>query len=131
MMPNFDDDKVQGLDPKMIRMYDQVARDYAVGTQRFQGMANRIGVPADCRALHLNYSYALSRNPVMITETARRLVGGDYAGLHRMLSTVARDLSEKYGTADSELYRICNEYNVQKSFTIGDNGAGGGSILGF
>ena len=111
--------------------YDQIAREYVVGTQRFQGMAGRIGVPADCRVLHLNYSYALSRNPVLITETAHRLVGGDYAGLHRMLSTVGRDLDEKYAAADSELSRLCGEYNVRKSFTIGDNGGGGGSILGF
>ncbi len=131
MMPNFDDDKVQGLDPQMVRMYDRIAREYVVGTQRFQGMAGRIGVPADCRVLHLNYSYALSRNPVLITETAHRLVGGDYAGLHRMLSTVGRDLDEKYAAADSELSRLCSEYNVRKSFTIGDNGGGGGSILGF
>ena len=132
MMPNFEDDKVQRLDPQMVRMYDQIAREYAVGTQRFQMMAGRVGVPADCRVLHLNYSYALSRNPVLITETARRLVGGDYAGLHRMLTTVGRDLDEKYSAADSELNRLCGEYNVRKSFTIGDNGGGGGgSILGF
>jgi len=131
MMPNFEDDKVQRLDPEMVRMYDRIARDYAVGTQRFQGMANRIGIPAECRVLHLNYSYALSRNPVLITQTAQRLVAGDYAGLHRMLTVVGRDLNEKYATADSELSRLCGEYNVRKSFTIGDNAGGGGSILGF
>ena len=122
---------LHAIDPQMVRMYDRIAREYVVGTQRFQGMAGRIGVPADCRVLHLNYSYALSRNPVLITETAHRLVGGDYAGLHRMLSTVGRDLDEKYAAADSELSRLCSEYNVRKSFTIGDNGGGGGSILGF
>ena len=79
----------------------------------------------------MNYSFALSRNPVLISETAHRLVAGDYAGLHRMLSTVGRDLNEKYATADSELSRLCGEYNVRKSFTIGDNGGGGGAILGF
>lgn len=130
MMPNFEEDNVQALDPRVVAMYNRTAQEYAVGTRRFQVLAGRIGVPAECRVLHANYSYALSRNPALILETARRLVGGDYAGLHRMLGSVGRDLEEKYSAADGELGRICAEYNVRKSFDIG-NGSGGGSIFGF
>jgi hypothetical protein len=64
-------------------------------------------------------------------ETARRLVNGDYAGLHRMLRTVGGDLREKYGVADNELAGLCERYNVRKSFTIGDEGSGGRSLFGF
>jgi hypothetical protein len=131
MMPNFDDDSVQGLDPRMVGMYNRTAQEYAVATRRFQVMAGRIGVPPSCRTLHANYSYALSRNPAIILETGRRLVGGDYAGLHRMLGTVGPDIREKYAVADNELARLCDQYNVRKSFTIGDEGSGGRSIFGF
>jgi hypothetical protein len=130
MMPNFDSDKVQGLDPQMVQMYNRIAQEYAIGTRRFQLQAQRIGVPASCRVLHLNYSYALSRNPTIIVETARRLVAGDYGGLHQMLATVGADMNQKYSAADFELGRICGQYNMPKPFQIGE-GSSGGSIFGF
>jgi hypothetical protein len=131
MMPNFDEDNVQGLDPRIVQMYDRTAREYAMAGRRFQVAAARIGVPLACRTLHANYSYALSRHPVLIVETAHRLVGGDYAGLHQMLGTVGADVNEKFEAADQELERICDQYNERKPFTIGNPRSGGGSLFGF
>jgi hypothetical protein len=132
MLPNFDDNSVQRLDPQLVQMYNRTAQEYGVATRRFQAMAGRVGVPPSCRTLHANYSYALSRNPALIMETGRRLVQGDYAGLHRMLGTAGRDLREKYAVADNELSRLCDHFSVRKSFTIGDEGGGGGgSLFGF
>jgi hypothetical protein len=131
MMPNFDEDHVQGLDPQVVSMYNRTAQEYAMAGRRFQVAAGRIGVPLSCRVLHINYSYALSRNPVIITETARRLVNGDYGGLHQMLGTVGADINQKFDTADSELERICNQYSMRKPFSIGNGPAGGGNLFGF
>jgi hypothetical protein len=130
MMPNFDDEHVQALDPRLVAMYNRTAQEYAVAGRRFQVAAGRIGVPPSCRVLHANYSYALSRNPVIIMETAKRLVAGDYGGLHQMLSTVGADINTKFDTADDELARICDQYNMHKPFSIG-NGRAGGSLFGF
>jgi hypothetical protein len=130
MMPKFDEDSVQGLDPQLVTMYNRTAQEYAMAGRRFQAAAGRIGVPPSCRVLHLNYSYALSRNPVIILETGRRLVNGDYGGLHQMLGTVGADVNSKFDTADNELERICDQYNMRKPFQIG-NGRTGGSLFGF
>jgi hypothetical protein len=131
MMPNFDDDSVQGLNPQFVQMYDRTAREYAMAGRRFHAAAVRIGIPPACRTLHANYLFAISNHPVLINETARRLVGGDYAGLHQMLGTVAADVNAKFETADQELEQICDQYRERKPFTIGNPRTRGGSLFGF
>jgi hypothetical protein len=130
MMPKFDEDSVQGLDPQVVGMYNRTAMEYATAGRRFHAAAVRIGVPPSCRVLHANYAYALNRHPLLINETARRLVNGDYGGLHQMLGAVGADVNEKFATADSELERICDQYNMRKPFTLG-NARSGGSLFGF
>src|SRR5207248_1522801 len=116
----FDEDNVQAPDRQLVARYAVLARQYAQATIRFQAAARQIRVPAACRNLHANYSYALSRNPNLIMQTAQCLSNGNYGGLLQLRGSVGADIGTKFSAADSELARICDQYNVRKPFTIGD-----------
>jgi hypothetical protein len=120
MMPNFDDDSVQSLDPRLVNMYNQTARRYYMATRTFEARARRVGVPASCVPLHRYYSYALNRHPFVIDAIGRRLATRDLGGLLQMRGTLGADVDQKFTAADRELRRICDQYDVQKSFELGN-----------
>jgi hypothetical protein len=126
MAPNFDENS-QPPDQQLVRQYDQMAQQYSQATLRFQAEAQKVSVPLDCRKLHGYYSTALSLNPRLILETARRLGSGDYAGLLSMRNSIGKTIAENYQAADQELGRICDQYQVKKTFEIGSGG--GASVL--
>jgi hypothetical protein len=130
MAPNFDADNVQPPDRELVQRYAFLARQYAQATVRFQAAARRIRVPMACRVLHANYSYALSRNPAMIMQTAQCLSSGNFGGLLQLRGSVGADIGSKFATADMELGRICGQYDMRKPFSIGDSGSGT-SLFGF
>jgi hypothetical protein len=130
LAPNFDADNVQTPDRELVQRYAYLARRYARATIQFQAEARRIRVPLACRALHANYSYALSRNPTLIMQTAQCLASGNYGGLLQLRGSVGADIGSKFSAADMELGRICGQYNMQKPFSIGDSGSGS-SLFGF
>ncbi len=127
LMPNFDENS-QPPDQQMVRQFDQMAQQYAQATIRFQAAARQVSVPPACQKLHMYYSTALSLNPRLTQETARRLAAGDYAGLLAMRRDVGKTIEENYRAADDELARTCQQYEVRKTFDIGNSG-GGNSIL--
>jgi hypothetical protein len=127
MAPDFSENS-QPPDQQLVRQYDQMAQQYSQATLRFQTEAQRVSVPIACRKLHGYYSTALSLNPRLILETARRLGAGDYAGLLSMRSTTGKTIADNYRAADEELGRICDQYQVRKNFDIGNTG-GGTSVL--
>jgi hypothetical protein len=127
MAPDFSENS-QPPDQQLVRQYDQMAQQYSQATIRFQTEAQRVNVPLACRKLHGHYSTALSLNPRLILETARRLGAGDYAGLLAMRGSIGKTIADNYQAADAELGRICDQYGVRKQFDIGSSG-GGNSIL--
>lgn len=127
LMPNFNENS-QPPDQELVRQYGQMAQQYSQATVRFQTAAQQVSVPLACRKLHMYYSTALSLNPRLIQETARRLGGGDYTGLLGMRSSIGKTIEDNYRAADDELARICQEFSVRKPFDIGNTG-GGNSIL--
>jgi hypothetical protein len=128
LMPNFDSDNVRPPDQQVIGQFRQLAQEYTQATIRFQAAAQQVGVPAACRKLHADYSTALSMNPRTIQQAADSIASGNYSGLLSMRSSVGKNIEDYYRAADQELANICNQYNVRKSFDIG-NSSGGGDIL--
>jgi hypothetical protein len=129
LMPNFDSENLQPPDQQIVQQYNQLAQEYTQATVRFQAAAQQVGVPMACRKLHGYYSTALSMNPRLISETARSLATGNYSGLLAMRGSVGKQIEDNYQAADQEVATICNQYNVRKSFAIGNNGGGGDVLL--
>jgi hypothetical protein len=128
LMPNFDTETVQPPDQEFRQQIDQLVQGYEQATVKFQAAAQQVGVPMACRRLHGYYSTALSMNPRLFSEISRNLATGNYSGLLSMRGSVGKQIEDNYQAADQEVANICNQYNVRKSFDIG-NSSGGGDIL--
>lgn len=104
---------------KLRQSYQQRQREWAQLLRDFQS----VPPPPECRVLADTYYAGLSQYITTIRQIEQDLVEEDLGGLTGLLGSAQSELDVRFARADEELTRVCEQYGIPKSFSIGAQGS--------
>ncbi|MCS7272607.1 MAG: hypothetical protein NZ550_00470 [Fimbriimonadales bacterium] len=104
---------------KLRQSYQQRQREWVRLLRDFQS----VPPPPECRVLADTYYAGLSQYITTIRQIEQDLVEEDLGGLTGLLGSAQSELDVRFARADEELTRVCEQYGIPKSFSIGAQGS--------